>query len=70
MRCDKPIPSGRLKALPNTRVCVNCSEVECVVVDVILDNENNGLETETIIPNVVIETPKLKNNKKKINEHT
>ena len=23
--CDNPIPVGRLKALPGTKVCVNCS---------------------------------------------
>lgn len=25
-RCDKPIPPGRLEALPDTRVCVECSK--------------------------------------------
>ena len=26
-RCGEPIPEGRLKALPTTKVCVNCSGV-------------------------------------------
>lgn len=25
--CGKPIPNGRLEALPNTRTCVGCSDV-------------------------------------------
>jgi len=29
--CGKPIPSGRLKALPETETCVACSHVEPVV---------------------------------------
>ena len=25
-RCEKPIPAGRLEALPETQICVKCSE--------------------------------------------
>lgn len=25
--CNKPIPEGRVKALPNTTTCVECSDV-------------------------------------------
>lgn len=28
--CQAKIPEGRLKLLPNTRTCVNCSSVEAV----------------------------------------
>jgi len=29
-KCLKPIPEGRLKALPNTQTCTNCSDTEKV----------------------------------------
>ena len=29
-KCGEPIPEGRLKALPNTRVCTGCSTTQKV----------------------------------------
>ena len=47
--CKKPIPEGRLKALPNTKTCTKCSNAEPYGV-VAITNHKTGNEVQ-IIPN-------------------
>ena len=40
-RCDKVIPKQRLKAIPETRLCVKCSEAVGGDYEVTIEEENH-----------------------------
>ena len=47
-KCYKPIPEARLKALPNTKTCVECSSVERDYVRTIISGKTTYSEVEVI----------------------
>ena len=47
-KCHKPIPKARLKALPNTKRCVECSNVERNYVRTIISGKTTYSEWEVI----------------------
>ena len=47
-KCCKPIPEARLKALPNTKTCVECSSVERDYVRTIISGKTTYSEVEVI----------------------
>ena len=47
-KCYKPIPKARLKALPNTKTCVECSNVERNYVRTIISGKTTYSEWEVI----------------------
>ena len=46
--CGVIIPEARLKAVPGTKVCVNCSTEEKVAVQTIISGKNTYSEVEII----------------------
>lgn len=42
IKCGEEIPEGRLKAIPNTHTCVNCSNVKIkkAVVNITVEGED------------------------------
>ena len=49
--CDSEIPEGRLKALPNTKVCVDCSTVKPKRAVTIVGGEGEDTYNDIIIMN-------------------
>ena len=47
-KCHKPIPKARVKALPNTKECVECSSVERNYVRTIISGKTTYSEVEVI----------------------
>ena len=47
-KCCKPIPEARLKALPNTKTCIECSNVERNYVRTIISGKTTYSEWEVI----------------------
>ena len=47
-KCNQPIPKARVKALPNTRTCVECSAVERNYVRTIISGKTTYSEVEVI----------------------
>ena len=47
-KCYKPIPEARLKALPNTKTCIECSSVERDYVRTIISGKTTYSEVEVI----------------------
>jgi hypothetical protein len=47
-KCYKPIPKARLKALPNTKTCVECSDIERNYVRTIISGKTTYSEWEVI----------------------
>jgi len=47
-KCCKPIPEARLKALPNTKTCIECSSVERDYVRTIISGKTTYSEVEVI----------------------
>ena len=47
-KCYKPIPSARLKALPNTKECVTCSTEEQNMVRAVISGKTTYSEVEVI----------------------
>ena len=47
-KCHKPIPKARVKALPNTKECVECSSVERNYVRTIISGKTTYSEIEVI----------------------
>ena len=48
IKCNKPIPEGRLKILPNAKECVGCSSVERNYVRTIISGKTTYSEVEVI----------------------
>lgn len=59
--CGNVIPEGRLKALPQTRVCTPCSTEGAYVANQIVINDEEYTELEFIKdPNTIAELARLK----------
>lgn len=48
-KCGVQIPSARLKILPNTHTCVNCSDVQTKKPVIIQRGEGDHTYTETVV---------------------
>jgi hypothetical protein len=48
VKCSNPIPEGRIKALPNTRTCVNCSSTARVGGHTIISGKNTYSEIQIV----------------------
>jgi len=48
-KCGVQIPTARLKILPNTRTCVNCSDAKAKIPVIVQRGEGDHTYTETVI---------------------
>jgi len=48
IKCQEPIPEGRLKALPETRTCTECSTTSAWYLRNIVTGNNEYMESEII----------------------
>ncbi len=48
IKCQNSIPEARLKAIPSTRTCVNCSEVSRVGCHTIISGKNTYSEIQIL----------------------
>ncbi len=46
--CGKPIPEGRLKAIPTVKTCVNCSDTDKVYGHNIITGKNTYSELQIV----------------------
>lgn len=48
IQCSKPIPEGRLKALPKTKTCTECSNIGKVACHTIISGKNTYSEIQIV----------------------
>jgi hypothetical protein len=59
--CDQEIPAGRLKALPNTRTCTDCSEIAKVGAFTVISGKTEYCELQILPAERATQMKKLQN---------
>jgi hypothetical protein len=61
--CQNPIPEGRLKILPHTKTCVNCSTTQKVGGHTVISGKNTYSEIQVVSAEAAEELSRMQSRK-------